>query len=495
MDNNVNEEVDINQLMKIRREKLDELRSAGKDPFEITKYDRTETAGQIKANYDKYEEKDVSVAGRIIAKRIMGKASFCTIQDSDEKIQSYVSINDLGEESYKAFKTYDIGDFIGIKGFVFKTKTGEISVHAKEVTLLSKSLRPLPEKFHGLKDPDLRYRQRYVDLIVNPEVKDTFILRSKIIKEIRRFMDELGYMEVETPMLTTVATGDAARPFITHHNTLNLQMYLRIAPELNLKRLIVGGFDKVFEIGKNFRNEGMDIKHNPEFTNMEFYAAYQDYNDMMHTAEQLISTVAQKALGTTTINYQGQEINLAPGWKKMTMIDAIKERTGADFNTINTDEEAQAIAKEKGVEYEEIKNTRGHIINEFFETFVEDTLIQPTFIIDYPVEVSPLTKRKKEDPRLVERFELFIGGREYGNAYSELNDPIDQYERFVKQVEAKEKGDEEAGGMDEDFVNALEIGLPPTGGMGIGLDRLIMLLTDSASIRDVLFFPTMKPLN
>ena len=431
MDNNVNEEVDINQLMKVRREKLDELRSEGKDPFAITKYDRTETAGQIKANYDKYEEKDVSVAGRIIAKRIMGKASFCTIQDSDEKIQSYVSINDLGEESYKAFKTYDIGDFIGIKGFVFKTRTGEISVHAKEVTLLSKSLRPLPEKFHGLKDPDLRYRQRYVDLIVNPEVKDTFILRSKIIKEIRRFMDELGYMEVETPMLTTVATGDAARPFITHHNTLNLQMYLRIAPELNLKRLIVGGFDKVFEIGKNFRNEGMDIKHNPEFTNMEFYAAYQDYNDMMHTAEQLISTVAQNALGTTTINYQGQEINLAPGWKKITMIDAIKERTGVDFNTINTDEEAQAIAKEKGVEYEEIKNTRGHIINEFFETFVEETLIQPTFIIDYPVEVSPLTKRKKEDPRLVERFELFIGGREYGNAYSELNDPIDQYERFI----------------------------------------------------------------
>ncbi len=495
MDNNVNEEVDINQLMKIRREKLEELRNEGKDPFAITKYDRTETAGQIKANYDEYEEKDVSVAGRIIAKRIMGKASFCTIQDSDEKIQSYVSINDLGEESYKAFKTYDIGDFIGIKGFVFKTRTGEISVHAKEVTLLSKSLRPLPEKFHGLKDPDLRYRQRYVDLIVNPEVKDTFILRSKIIKEIRKFMDGLGYMEVETPMLTTVATGDAARPFITHHNTLNLQMYLRIAPELNLKRLIVGGFDKVFEIGKNFRNEGMDIKHNPEFTNMEFYAAYQDYNDMMDTAEQLISTVAKNTLGTTKINYQGQDIDLTPGWKKITMIESIKEATGVDFNTINTDEEAQAIAKEKGVEFEEIKNTRGHIINEFFETFVEETLIQPTFIMDYPVEVSPLTKRKKDDPRLVERFELFIGGREYGNAYSELNDPIDQYERFVKQVEAKEKGDEEAGGMDEDFVTALEIGLPPTGGMGIGLDRLIMLLTDSASIRDVLFFPTMKPLN
>ena len=492
---NQTEELDMNHLMQIRRDKLAELQAQGKNPFEITKFNRTNTAGEIKANYEKFEQKDVAVAGRIIAKRIMGKASFCTIQDSDEKIQSYVSINDLGEESYKAFKTYDIGDIIGITGFVFKTRTEEISVHAKEVTLLSKSLRPLPEKFHGLKDMDLRYRQRYVDLIMNPEVKETFILRSKILKEIRKFMDEHGYMEVETPMLTTVATGDAARPFITHHNTLDLQMYLRIAPELNLKRLIVGGFDKVFEIGKNFRNEGMDIKHNPEFTNMEFYSAYEDYNDMMNIAEQLISTVAQNTLGTTNITYQGQEINLAPGWKKITMIDAIKEVTGVDFNTINTDEEAQALAKEKGVEYEEIKNTRGHIINEFFETFVEETLIQPTFIMDYPVEVSPLTKRKKEDPRLVERFELFIGGREYGNAYSELNDPIDQYERFLKQVEAKEKGDEEAGGMDEDFVNALEIGLPPTGGMGIGLDRLIMLLTDSASIRDVLFFPTMKPLN
>ena len=492
---NQTEELDMNHLMQIRREKLAELQAQGKNPFEITKFNRTNTAGEIKANYEKFEQKDVTVAGRIIAKRIMGKASFCTIQDSDEKIQSYVSINDLGEESYKAFKTYDIGDIIGITGFVFKTRTEEISVHAKEVTLLSKSLRPLPEKFHGLKDMDLRYRQRYVDLIMNPEVKETFILRSKILKEIRKFMDEHGYMEVETPMLTTVATGDAARPFITHHNTLDLQMYLRIAPELNLKRLIVGGFDKVFEIGKNFRNEGMDIKHNPEFTNMEFYSAYEDYNDMMNIAEQLISTVAKNTLGTTNIIYQGQEINLAPGWKKITMIDAIKEVTGVDFNTINTDEEAQALAKEKGVEYEEIKNTRGHIINEFFETFVEETLIQPTFIMDYPVEVSPLTKRKKEDSRLVERFELFIGGREYGNAYSELNDPIDQYERFLKQVEAKEKGDEEAGGMDEDFVNALEIGLPPTGGMGIGLDRLIMLLTDSASIRDVLFFPTMKPLN
>ena len=492
--NNEELELDVNKLMQVRKEKLDELQKAGKNPFEVTKYDIENYSKQIKDNYEEYEKKDVSVAGRIIAKRIMGKASFCTIQDCQGKIQSYVSINDLGEESYKQFKTYDIGDIIGIKGFVFKTRTEEISIHAKEVKLLTKSLRPLPEKFHGLKDMDLRYRQRYVDLIVNPEVKDTFVLRSKIIKEIRKFMDEKGYMEVETPMLTTVATGDAARPFITHHNTLDLQMYLRIAPELNLKRLIVGGFDKVFEIGKNFRNEGMDIKHNPEFTNMELYSAYEDYNDMMDMAEQLISTVATNVLGSSKITYQGTEIDLTPAWRRITMIDAIKEVTGIDFNTVKTDEEAQALAKEKGVEYEEIKNTRGHIINEFFETFVEETLIQPTFIMDYPVEVSPLTKRKKDNPSLVERFELFIGGREYGNAYSELNDPIDQYERFVKQVEAKEKGDEEAGGMDEDFVNALEIGLPPTGGLGIGLDRLIMLLTDSASIRDVLFFPTMKPL-
>ena len=493
--NNQEQELDMNQLMKVRREKLEKLQAEGKNPFEITKFNRTHTSKDIKENFEELDGKDVTVAGRIMAKRIMGKASFCHIQDSEGRIQSYVSINELGEESYKAFKEDDIGDIIGITGFVFKTKTGEISIHAKEVTLLTKSLRPLPEKFHGLKDTDLRYRQRYVDLIVNPEVRETFIKRAEIIKEIRKFMDSQGYMEVETPMLTTVATGDAARPFITHHNTLDLEMYLRIAPELNLKRLIVGGFDKVFEIGKNFRNEGMDIKHNPEFTNMEFYSAFEDYNDMMKMAENLISTVAQNTLGTTTINYEGQEINLAPGWKRITMIDAIKEVTGVDFNTINTDEEAQAIAKEKGVQYEDIKNTRGHIINEFFETFVEETLIQPTFIMDYPVEVSPLTKRKRDDKRLVERFELFIGGREYGNAYSELNDPIDQYERFIKQVEAKEKGDEEAGGMDEDFVNALEIGLPPTGGMGIGLDRLIMLLTNSSSIRDVLLFPTMKPLN
>ena len=486
--NNQEQEQDLNQLMLVRREKLEKLQKEGKNPFEITKFNRTHTSKDIKDNYEELEGKDVTVAGRIMAKRIMGKASFCHIQDSNGKIQSYVSINELGEESYKAFKEDDIGDIIGITGFVFKTKTGEISIHAKEVTLLSKSLKPLPEKFHGLKDTDLRYRQRYLDLIVNPEVKETFIKRAEIIKEIRKFMNEKGYMEVETPILTTVATGDAARPFITHHNTLDLQMYLRIAPELNLKRLIVGGFDKVFEIGKNFRNEGMDIKHNPEFTNMEFYSAYEDYNDMMNIAEELIRTIAKNTLGETTINYEGQEINLESPWKRITMIDAIKEVTGIDFNTINTDEEAQAIAKEKGVQYEEIKNTRGHIINEFFETFVEETLIQPTFIMDYPVEVSPLTKRKSDDKRLVERFELFIGGREYGNAYSELNDPIDQYERFLKQVEAKEKGDEEAGGMDEDFVNALEIGMPPTGGMGIGLDRLIMLLTNSSSIRDVLFF-------
>ena len=493
--NNNNEQmVDENHLVAIRKEKLEELRKQGKDPFKITKFEKTHNSEDIKNNFEELEGKDVKIAGRMVAKRIMGKASFCHIQDMQGKIQCYVSLNDLGEESYKLFKTYDIGDIVGITGFVFKTKTGEISVHAKEMVLLSKSLRPLPEKFHGLKDTELRYRQRYLDLIVNPEVKETFIKRSKIIKELRRILEEEGYLEVETPMLTTVATGDAARPFITHHNTLNLDMYLRIAPELNLKRLIVGGFDKVYEIGKNFRNEGMDIKHNPEFTNVEFYAAYEDYNDMMNMAEKIISTIAQNVLGTTKITYQGVDIDLTPSWKRISMIDAIKEVTGIDFNKIETDEEARALAKEKGIELEETKQTRGHVINEFFEEYVEETLIQPTFITDYPVEVSPLTKRKPSDPRLVERFELFIGGREYGNAYSELNDPLDQYERFVKQQEAKEKGDEEAGGMDEDFVTALEIGLPPTGGMGIGLDRLIMLLTDSASIRDILFFPTMKPL-
>ena len=490
-----NEELELNRLMQIRRDKLKELQAAGKDPFEITKYDRTNTAGEIKANYEKFEQKDVSVAGRIIAKRIMGKASFCTIQDSDEKIQSYVSINDLGEESYKAFKTWDIGDIIGIKGFVFKTRTEEISVHAKEVVLLSKSLRDLPEKFHGLKDMDLRYRQRYVDLIMNPEVKNTFIMRSKIIKEIRNILDEKGYLEVETPILNTISGGATARPFITHHNTLDIDMYLRIATELNLKRLIVGGYDKVYEIGRIFRNEGMDIRHNPEFTSIELYAAYEDYNDMMDITEEIFSKVAMKVLGTTKITYQGVDIDLTSSWKRITMIDSIKEACGVDFNNINSDEEALSIAKEKGIEVPDIKQTRGDIISLFFDEYVEKTLVQPTFIYDYPVEISPLAKRKKSDPRLTERFEVFIGGREYGNAFSELNDPIDQYERFKKQVEARDAGDDEAGMMDEDFINALEYGMPPTGGLGIGIDRLIMLLTDSASIRDVLLFPTMKPIN
>ena len=494
MEENNNQELDINQLMAVRREKLEKLKEEGKNPFEITKFNKTHTSKEIKDNYEELEGKDVTIAGRIIAKRIMGKASFCHIQDGEGKVQSYVSINDLGEDSYKHFKEYDIGDIIGITGFVFKTRTEEISIHAKEVTLLTKSLKPLPEKFHGLKDTDLRYRQRYLDLIVNPEVRGTFIKRSIIIKELRNILDEKGYLEVETPILNNLITGDAARPFETHHNTLDIDMYLRIAPELNLKRLVVGGFEKVYEICKNFRNEGMDIKHNPEFTNVELYSAYEDYNDMMNITEEIITRLCMKVNGTLKINYQGTDLDLSTPWKRITMIDSIKEVTGIDFNEIKTDEEAMKVAKEKNVELEEGKTTRGHIINEFFETFVEETLVQPTFIMDYPVEVSPLTKRKKDDPSLTERFELFIGGREYGNAYSELNDPIDQYERLKKQAEARANGDEEAGMMDEDFVNALEIGLPPTGGLGIGLDRLIMLLTDSASIRDVLLFPTMKPL-
>ena len=490
------EELDINHLMQVRREKLKELQEQGKDPYEITKFDRTNTAGEIKQNYENFEQKDVTVAGRIIAKRIMGKASFCTIQDSDEKIQSYVSINDLGEESYQAFKTFDIGDFIGITGFVFKTRTEEISVHAKEVTLLSKSLRPLPEKFHGLKDPDLRYRQRYTDLIVNPEVKETFVLRSKIISKVRKILEENGYLEVETPILNTISGGATARPFITHHNSLNIDMYLRIALELNLKRLIVGGFDKVYEIGRVFRNEGMDIRHNPEFTMLELYAAYEDFHDMMDITEEIFSKTAEEILGTTKINYQGQEIDLTRGWKRVTMVDSIKEACGVDFNKIETDEEAVALAKEKGIEIpDKTKETRGDVISLFFDEYVEKTLIQPTFIYEYPVEISPLAKKCPNNKRMTERFELFIGGREYGNAFSELNDPIDQYERFKKQVEAREAGDEEAGMMDEDYIQALEIGLPPTGGLGIGIDRFVMLLTDSTSIRDVLLFPTMKPLN
>lgn len=490
-----NEEVELNRLMQVRRDKLKELQNAGKDPFQITKYDRTNTAGEIKSNYENFEQKDVSVAGRIIAKRIMGKASFCTIQDSDEKIQSYVSINDLGEESYKAFKTFDIGDIIGIKGFVFKTRTEEISIHAKEVVLLSKSLRDLPEKFHGLKDVDLRYRQRYVDLIMNPEVKETFRKRSQIISEIRNILNEKGYLEVETPILNTISGGATARPFITHHNTLDIDMYLRIATELNLKRLIVGGYDKVYEIGRIFRNEGMDIRHNPEFTSIELYAAYQNYHDMMDITEELFQKCAMKVCGTTKLTYQGTEIDLGGKWKRITMIDSIKEACGVDFNTVNSDEEAVALTKERKIEIPAGKETRGHIISLFFDEYVEKTIVQPTFIYDYPVEISPLAKKSSIDPRLTERFEIFIDGREYGNAFSELNDPIDQYERFKEEIAARENGDDEAGMMDEDYINALEYGMAPTGGLGIGIDRLVMLLTDAASIRDVLLFPTMKPLS
>ena len=491
----VSQELEMNKLMQIRREKLEELQKEGQNPFEITKFDRTNTAGEIKANYEKFENKDVTVAGRIIAKRIMGKASFCTIQDSDEKIQSYVSINDLGEESYKAFKTWDIGDIIGITGFVFKTRTEEISVHAKEVKLLSKSLRPLPEKFHGLKDVDLRYRQRYVDLITNPEVKETFIKRSRIISKIRNILDEKGYLEVETPVLNTISGGATARPFITHHNTLGIPMYLRIATELNLKRLIVGGYDKVYEMGRIFRNEGMDIRHNPEFTTIELYAAYENYHDMMDITEEIFQKCAIEVCGTTKVTYQGVEVELGGKWKRISMIDSIKEVTGIDFNKINSNEEAIALAKERKIEIPSGKETRGHIISLFFDEYVEKTIVQPTFIYDYPVEISPLAKKSPKDPRLTERFEAFICGREYGNAFSELNDPIDQYERFKEEIAARENGDEEAGMMDEDFVQALEYGMPPTGGLGLGIDRLVMLLTDSVSIRDVLLFPTMKPLN
>lgn len=488
------EEVDINKLVQVRMDKLKELQEEGKDPYEITKFNVTNLSSEIVNSYDSFEGKEVVIAGRLMSKRIMGKASFCHIQDSEGKLQSYVSTNDLGEEAYKEFKTYDIGDIVGIRGFVFKTKTEEISIHAKEVTLLCKSLRPLPEKYHGLKDTDLRYRQRYVDLIMNPEVKKTFIMRSKIISKIRQILDSKGYIEVETPVLNTIAGGAAARPFITHHNTLDMDMYLRIAPELYLKRLIVGGFNKVYEIGRLFRNEGMDIKHNPEFTSIELYSAYEDYHDMMDISEEIISTLALEIRGTTEIEYMGNNISLKKGFRRITMIDAIKEVTGIDFNTINTDEEAIKASRSLGIETDE-NFSRGKVINLVFEEKVEETLINPTFIMDYPIEVSPLTKRKKEDKRLTERFELFIGGREYGNAYSELNDPIDQYERFRAQVEARNAGDDEANMMDEDFVTALEYGMPPTGGLGIGLDRLIMLLTNEASIRDVLLFPTMKPLS
>ena len=496
-DNNQNqiEELDENHLIQVRKEKLKALIEAGKNPYEITEFNRSHVTTEIFGNYEELEGKEVAIAGRIMGKRIMGKASFAHVQDPYGKIQLYVSVNDLGEESYKAFKEDDIGDIVGVKGFVFKTKTGEISIHAKEVTLLSKSLRPLPEKFHGLKDTDLRYRQRYVDLIMNPEVKDTFIKRIQILKEIRSFLDNLGYLEVETPILNNISGGASARPFITHHNTLDIDMYLRIALELNLKRLIVGGFDRVYEMNRVFRNEGMDIKHNPEFTELELYAAYQNLDDMMNVTEKLITTVAQKVLGTLKVNFQGREIDLTPGWRKVTMTEIVKEVTGVDFNTIKTDEEAQEALKSLGIALDPIKQSRGDILAQIFDEKCEETIVNPTFVYEYPIENSPLAKKVKGSDTMVQRFELFIAGGEYANAFSELNDPIDQYERFLNEIRNRDKGDEEAGMMDEDYINALEIGLPPTGGMGMGIDRLVVLLTNSASIRDVLLFPTMKPLN
>jgi lysyl-tRNA synthetase class 2 len=486
------EEQNLNEILLVRREKLDKLRKEGRDPFAITRFEVTHYSQQIKDNFDTMEGQEVTVAGRIMSKRVMGKASFAHIQDSAGQIQIFVRINDVGEEQYEDFKSFDLGDIIGVTGEVFKTKTGEISVRAKNMVLLTKSLYPLPEKWHGLKDPDLRYRHRYVDLIVNPEVRRTFETRSKVIRCIRNYLDTRGYLEVETPILHTTAGGAAARPFITHHNTLDIDMYLRIATELHLKRLIVGGFDKVYELGRVFRNEGMSIKHNPEFTSIEIYRAYADYMDMMELTEDMIVTVAKEVLGTTKLTYQGQEIDLTPPWQRMTMIEAVKKYAGVDFSQINTDEEAREVAKQAGLELDK-GNTWGHILNAFFEEKVEQHLVQPTFILDYPIEISPLAKRKKDDPRLTYRFELYIVAREIANAFSELNDPIDQRERFLEQARQRAAGDEEAHMMDEDFVHALEIGMPPTGGVGIGIDRLVMIFTDSYSIRDVILFPTMRP--
>lgn len=484
---------EVNELIKIRYEKLERLQAEGKDPFQIVKYDVTHHSDEIRDNFDELEGKEVSIAGRLMSKRIMGKASFCNVQDRNGNMQSYVSKNDIGEEDYAEFKKYDIGDIVGIKGTVFKTKTGEISVHATEVTLLTKSLQILPEKYHGLKDQEIRYRQRYTDLIVNPEVKDTFLKRSAIIKEIRKFLDNRGFLEVETPVLQTIPGGASARPFITHHNTLDIDMYLRIALELPLKRLIVGGLERVYEIGRVFRNEGMSIRHNPEFTELELYQAFTDYKGMMELTESLFKTVAQNVLGKTTVTYGGHEIDLGKDFDRLTMVDAVKKYAGVDFDEIPDTETAKKIADEKHVEYQK-HHTKGDILNLFFEEFVEENLIQPTFIMDYPVEISPLTKRKPENPDYTERFELFIVGREYGNAYSELNDPIDQRKRFEHQESLRAAGDDEANMIDEDFMTALEFGMPPTGGLGIGVDRMVMLLTESVSIRDVLFFPTMRPI-
>ena len=488
------QEQDLNKLLKVRREKLAELQENGKDPFQIVKYDATHHSQEIKDAFDELEGKSVSVAGRIMSKRVMGKASFCNIQDLKGNIQSYVARDNIGEESYKDFKKMDIGDIVGIKGEVFKTKTGEISIHATAVTLLSKSLQVLPEKFHGLTNTDLRYRQRYVDLIMNPEVKDTFVKRSKIISTIRRYLDGQGFMEVETPMLVANAGGAAARPFITHSNALGEDFKLRISLELYLKRLIVGGLERVYEIGRVFRNEGVDTRHNPEFTLMELYQAYTDYNGMMDLTENLYRYVAQEVLGTTKIVYNGVEMDLGKPFERITMLDAVKKYSGVDFNEIHTLEEARAAADAHHVEYEE-RHKKGDILNLFFEEFVEEHLIQPTFVMDHPIEISPLTKKKPENPDYVERFEFFMNGWEMANAYSELNDPIDQRERFKAQEELLAQGDDEANTTDEDFMNALEIGMPPTGGIGFGIDRMCMILTDSAAIRDVLLFPTMKSLD
>ena len=485
---------DINQLLKVRREKLAELQEQGNDPFTITKYDVTAHTQQIKDNYEQFEGKDVSIAGRMMSKRVMRKASFCNIQDRDGNIQCYVARDSIGEDAYKAFKKMDIGDIVGIKGTPFTTKTGEKSVHVAEITLLSKSLQILPEKFHGLTNTDIRYRQRYVDLIMNPEVKDTFIKRSKIIKEIRNFLDGRDFMEVETPMLVSNAGGAAARPFETHYNALDEDVKLRISLELYLKRLIVGGLERVYEIGRVFRNEGVDTRHNPEFTLMELYQAYTDYEGMMELTESMFRYLAEKVCGSTLISYNGTPIDLGKPFARLTMIDAIKQYAGIDFDQVKTDEEAKALADQHKIEYE-ARHKRGDIINMFFEEYCEDKLIQPTFIMDHPIEISPLTKKKPSDPNKVERFELYINTWEMCNAYSELNDPIDQRERFKAQDAAADAGDEEANHTDEDFLNALEVGMPPTGGIGYGIDRLVMLLTDSAAIRDVLLFPTMKSLD
>lgn len=492
--NVIDNQEDLTEVLRVRREKLSKLQEMGRDPFVQSRYDRTNYSKDIKDNFEEMEGKVVKIAGRIMSKRLQGKAGFIDIQDQEGRIQCYVRKDRIGEEEYDIFKTYDIGDIIGLEGEVFKTKKEEISVKATSVVLLSKSLQVLPEKYHGLKDQDIRYRQRYVDLIVNPEVKDAFLTRTKALKALRSYLDERGFLEVETPILNTIAGGANARPFVTHHNTLDIPMYLRIANELYLKRLIVGGFDKVYEMGRMFRNEGMSIKHNPEYTAMELYQAYADYEDMMRITEELISHMAEVATGSTVINYQGTEIDFKPPWRRMTMIECVKEYTGVDFDTIETDEEALSIAREKGIEITPGMR-RGEVINAFFEEFGEDKLIQPTFITHHPVEVSPLAKRNAEDPRKTDRFEAFANRWELANAFSELNDPIDQKGRFMDQLRKKELGDDEACDMDEDFINALEVGLPPTGGLGIGIDRVMMLLTNSASIRDVILFPTMKPID